>query len=387
MAPVPGNWKVVDEVSATLLSLPGEQEWILGGDFNCLPCENPLSPNLLGVSCDIFHPDVPTRWSSNRCIDYFCSNTKLSQVCALAHKVSDHKIVSVSWQGRLQQGDDYVVQTPPVLPKLGDEQPDSFTEAVEEAWRAESSALLSDGSVDLKWEVLNKALYQTLLRAHKKCGTNHELNLRDRKFARGKPTKVTVRRRQVAHRPAAGHFTSFHQRTIRNLLGRMLEFRQRRQGEQPSVSSLVQTQKLWNKIVRSPGYDDRSNLTRNIQRLERELERCVAEENANRLQRWRIEGPLWITMLFGGFADSLPKQLMPCRFPRKTLLLTAHRKPSTNSSPSGKRCGTDRSLTGKLFGTRWSGICRLPSFHKGGILSLDPTCNAPPSVVEEPRRA
>ena len=286
-APVPGNWKVVDEVSATLLSLPGEQKWILGGDFNCLPCENPLSPNLLGVSCDIFHPDVPTRWSSNRCIDYFCSNTGLSQVCALAHKVSDHKIVSVSWQRRLGQGDDYVVQSPPVLPKLGDEQPDSFTEAVDEAWREESSALLSDGSVDLKWDVLNKALYQTLLRAHKRYDTNRELNLPHGKYARGKPTEVSVRRRQVAHKPPAGHFTSFRQRTIRNLLGRMLEFRQRRQSEQPSNASRSQTQKLWNKIVRSPGYDDKTTLTSNIQRLERELDQCVAEENANRLQRWR----------------------------------------------------------------------------------------------------
>ena len=287
LAPVPGNWQVADETAATLLSLPQEQQWILGGDFNCLPSVNPFHSNLVGVCCEIQSPDGPTRWSSDRCIDYFCSNQRLTQVCTLAHKVSDHKIVSASWQKRLKHTEDFVVQTPPVLPKCSDEQQDSFTKAVDEAWSEESSALPCDGSVDLKWEALNKALYKTLLSAHEKCNNDQGQNLRLRKFAKGKPTKPVVKRRHVAHRPPAGHFTSFQQRAIRNLLGRMMEYRQRHSSEQSSISSRHQTQKLWEKIIRAPDYDQHSSLTENIQKLEKKLEQCVQEENSNRLQRWR----------------------------------------------------------------------------------------------------
>ena len=64
LAPVAESSEVADEVAAVISSV-SHQKWLVGGDFNCLPNENPLPAQLNG---EVLRPNVSTRWASERCI-------------------------------------------------------------------------------------------------------------------------------------------------------------------------------------------------------------------------------------------------------------------------------------------------------------------------------
>ena len=287
LAPVPESWKVVDEVAALVFSLSPEQSWLLGGDFNCLPSENPFSNTLSGLGGQLFQPNCPTRWNSDRCIDYYFTNMQLVPARTLEKKVADHKIVASAWQHVMPQVADYVVRTPPVLPQLQDVSPEAWTQAINAAWAKRRSDLSLDGEVDQVWDTLNSAFFDTLREAYEACSGCMPPCFEGRKGRGGKLTRVVVVKRDRMKSQPAGNFASFKQRALRNLLGRMLEFRQRRNSADISDTSLRQQRQLQGKIERSQFYDGSVSLSHNIFKLERELEQCLKQENKSRLQRWR----------------------------------------------------------------------------------------------------
>ena len=99
---------------------------------------------------------------------------------------------------------------------------------------------------------------------------------------------MVVQQRTAERSQPAGSYTSFRQKSLRNLLGRMLEFRQRRIAEKTSAISRRQCMQLWKKISRAPSFHADKNLTENIILIEQDFDRCLQEENKSRLQRWRI---------------------------------------------------------------------------------------------------
>ena len=103
----------------------------------------------------------------------------------------------------------------------------------------------------------------------------------------GKGTVVKIQNKEhVFHQPS-GSLTSYRQRMLAKLLGRLYEFRKRRCADNQSTQSNDQLSKLETKIHRSPAFDHQETLTQNILKTEADLRKCRYEENLNKLQRWR----------------------------------------------------------------------------------------------------
>ena len=116
LAPRPEARRIADEIASVVLSLPCKHQWIIGGDFNVLPENNPLTESLTEAGGTIVAPVEPTRWEGNRVIDYFFANSDVHRALALDLRLSDHKVVAASWSTGEPVTDQYVAQNAPTLP-------------------------------------------------------------------------------------------------------------------------------------------------------------------------------------------------------------------------------------------------------------------------------
>jgi hypothetical protein len=284
LAPVPESSQVVDEVAAVVLSLPVAQQWALGGDFNCLPAENPFHLSLDGLGGCASFPPNPTRWDGHRCIDYFLGTLAFVQVHTLPDKLSDHTIVQATWTEVTAQHTPYALSKYPVLPAPQVPE-DQWQAMVGQHWAARTRHPQSD-SLDAVWRQLNYDLFQALCGAHQDVGW-HQHQPPAAQLRRGKPTHVEVTPQEQPRHLASGAFTSYRQRSLRRLLGRMLQLRQRRSSPTPTPQSATQQHELLTRIERSPGYDPAASLTDNIRHVTQSLEQCQQDENTQRLRRWK----------------------------------------------------------------------------------------------------
>lgn len=90
----------------------------LGGDFNATPDENPFLYTLEDLNSQCWNPSVPTRWSGDRCIDYFLGNMPPTSIVALEHVVADHYIVESQVSLRLPISKAWVQAPAARLPSL-----------------------------------------------------------------------------------------------------------------------------------------------------------------------------------------------------------------------------------------------------------------------------
>jgi len=79
-------------VAQTVHSLAPRHRFILGGDYNATPEENPFLHFLIPREFRIHATQTPTRWQGNRDIDYYISNLEPTEVETLPDVVADHKI-------------------------------------------------------------------------------------------------------------------------------------------------------------------------------------------------------------------------------------------------------------------------------------------------------
>ena len=114
------------------------------------------------------------------------------------------------------------------------------------------------------------------------CGT-HQTNVLPKPLTKRKPTSVTVRRMQFSHRRNVGCFVTNQHRCLQNLHSRLLEIRRR-----GLLLTEIHDQDplLAKKIFRSPHFDRRLGLTRNIQAIHALLQECEDTERKVRLSAW-----------------------------------------------------------------------------------------------------
>ena len=228
LAPVPEACDIVHEVANVILSLPSRVQWCLGGDFNELANNNVLLEALSNMGAALHTPGCPTRWTNNRCIDYFFGSVLMQTCEVLDYKVSDHKIVRTVWNHAALHRDCYELEAPPVLPEPAEDTKEHWTKAVDDAWQDCRQDIRPGLGIDDTWENLNDVFFRSLTKAHLAVGTQRDMLPSEAKLRKGKPTHVTVKQREIVLKRPAGGFTSFRQRALSGLLGRMLELRSRR---------------------------------------------------------------------------------------------------------------------------------------------------------------
>ena len=154
-----------DEISARLLALASQYAWLLGGDFNAEPQENPFCHSLDELGCNLFSPCSPTRWEGQRCIDYFVGNHSWSQPEVLEHKVADHKVVQL--HGALQVPHVTAWKLAPVakLPTLAqlNVAKDAWFQKVDQTWGKHVRPAPWTDDVTADWSDLSQRIFTTLL--------------------------------------------------------------------------------------------------------------------------------------------------------------------------------------------------------------------------------
>ena len=154
--------------------IPIFAQWFIGGDFNEIPGKSHFED-----TCSAWHGTSvclgePTRWEGHREIDFFITSFPegSSKVSSLPFKVSDHKILSITFQcpSHTKETVRYKKGTAPSIP-------DSCTS---EAWRNALSTAWeqvdrehnitnrighNDWDVQSQWDLLQHGLIETFVRS------------------------------------------------------------------------------------------------------------------------------------------------------------------------------------------------------------------------------
>ena len=92
-----------EKIVANIQAIGGRTAWIIGGDFNDEPHENPLLTTLetlaaRAVTVDDAEERMPTRFKGSRCIDYWITNKKvgITEPCLLEESYSDHRLLQIT---------------------------------------------------------------------------------------------------------------------------------------------------------------------------------------------------------------------------------------------------------------------------------------------------
>ena len=270
--------EVVDEVTALISSLPPQQIRWMGADFNALPWETPFQYIVLNsVGYQMSYPPDPTRWKGKRILDHFLGNINVQAVTTLDFRLRDHKIVEGFINLQFRSVEAYELPPTPVI-KASKVSADEWEQAVTEVWRATHTPMLNSPDVD------GSDLWQTLILAYR--NTHHDAALPGPILRKGKPISVFVRKMEFTHQRSDGCFATNKFRCLQNLHSRLLEV-QRRGWLLDEVSS--RDYYLHQKIRRSPHFDPRLGLTRNIQRIQKRLDECEEAEKKNRLKAWSLK--------------------------------------------------------------------------------------------------
>ena len=105
--------KIVENIQA----IGGRTAWIIGGDFNDEPHQNPLLTTLetlaaRAVTVEDAEERMPTRFKGSRCIDYWITNKKvgITEPCLLEESYSDHRLLQITIDEELSMGNTVVTQ-------------------------------------------------------------------------------------------------------------------------------------------------------------------------------------------------------------------------------------------------------------------------------------
>ena len=203
LAPVEGAQEVIQEIAATVFSLPSRVRWCLGRDFNLLPSQNELLEALSGLGAQLSTPKCPTRWTGKRCIDYFFGTLPMTEATVLSYKLSDHKVVSVDIDTSVHRCEHFVQSPAPVLPEPPPELREKFLEAVQQEWANCPKAFKDIDDLDERWHTLSATLFQTLAKAHTRIGTSQDQLPSPSLLRAGKSCVVRVTRKEQCHSQSA----------------------------------------------------------------------------------------------------------------------------------------------------------------------------------------
>eukprot|EP00438_Fugacium_kawagutii_P001524 Skav207802 [mRNA] locus=scaffold381:23573:27208:+ [translate_table: standard] len=283
LAPNPDSMQVCEEVTQAMHTIGSQCGWLVGGDFNAETDENPFKHTLADLQVGCWDPGVPTRWSGNRCIDYFLSNRVASHTQVLDHEIADHCIVQTQVQFRLPTVETWT-QCPVVrLPSL------KQMNCTEEAWQSHVSSFWTHNpqdaagapDVNTAWQHLSQELFSSLTKAVAALKPDVLAQIPRGMLRKGKPTAASFQPDSNAVRVAAGAQASCKEIRLSRQLGRLREI-SRLVGHNQRIP-----QCLWDKLARSPYYDPQISVHHNIIKTQNLLNQCHELRQRTNLTLWK----------------------------------------------------------------------------------------------------
>ena len=273
-------------VAQTVHALAPGQQFILGGDFNATPNENPFNHLLIPRQFQIHASQTPTRWDANRCIDYYIGNCTLRPVTLLPDVVADHKIVATHFQNSVNRAVTYQqANVARILPKNAEET-QLIQAKVAQLWPTLSPNLPQQWSehLDQDWQQISDLCFRALVQATQEVAHHLIARMPSALLRRAKPGEVILKQKEYMKRHPAGCVATHRQRVLRRLLGRLREAqRHLDQGSENTDEAHV----LWAKIHRCPLFNHAWGIQRNIRNLEDLMKIYDAEDDGKRLSRWK----------------------------------------------------------------------------------------------------
>jgi hypothetical protein len=151
-------------VAQTVHSLAPRHRFILGGDYNATPEENPFLHFLIPREFRIHATQTPRRWQGNRDIDYYISNLEPTEVETLPDVVADHKIVKTFFDLSTEPVLGFQqANIPRILPK-DPEVAERIQIKLAQLWPQFSTQLPERWSVnvDQDWQMLSQTFFKPL---------------------------------------------------------------------------------------------------------------------------------------------------------------------------------------------------------------------------------
>ena len=345
-----------------------QAQWILGGDFNATPDENPFQHVMARL--EFGTTGESTRWEGHRNVDYFLSNQPLEIPTLQDIKLADLKVVSMLLPSSLKRESGFEISPCVRLPPFQGHK--SLWEAtLTRVWNSERASLPEQwsGNIDADWELLSSSFSNALAKTQFTLDPESIRKITAALLRRGKPTRVSTRRVEILMRLKAGHLATFQECSLSNLVARLKEAQ--RYLDHPQAESLASSkdvQKLWARIQRSPHYDPTQGIQRNLLRVERQLQQCISSADAQRLARWKDKMQDDKEALLSGYVEI--KRLLstlskcPMNKPREPQFKTAW----VNFAASGKTSGIVQFLTSIHSGMTTSARLQPNLFNMIGLI-------------------
>eukprot|EP00438_Fugacium_kawagutii_P026866 Skav221162 [mRNA] locus=scaffold85:207301:216528:+ [translate_table: standard] len=280
------NFDFVDacnEITAHLLALAPQDAWLIGGDFNAEPGENPFCHTLDDLGCVLSYPNTPTRWEGRRCIDYFIGNDTWSGPVALDLEVADHKIVQAHGVLRVPHVTAWKLAPVARLPTLTQMNitKDQWSQKADQVWGRRSHLVPWNSDVSQNWSDLSQSIFAALLETAQEVAPQTVASIPAGMRRRGRPAEPRfIQDNWNGRTPAGDHATCQEVKLTRHLA---------RLQEVVRLTGLDQTvpNALWVKIHRSPYFDPNQTTHRNILAARKKLSECVRASQKSNLDKWK----------------------------------------------------------------------------------------------------
>ena len=202
------------------------QVWLSAADWNELPDQNVLVQG----GCKIVAPRnsagwIPTRWSSDRCIDYLLTNDTSGsyQIRVGETKVSDHKSIWLSAHTHVAQEDGFQLVPTPSFVKPTGVDPRRWREVVSKHYSAD---LIMVTDTEQEWSTLCEKASAAFVNAYREFGIAAPLNGTRPKGSRADVQKI----KSGTNKPVRDR-----EHQLATLLGRLYEARRQRLLGHPDV--------------------------------------------------------------------------------------------------------------------------------------------------------
>ena len=283
LAPNHDSIETCNEISARMLALAPQDAWILGGDFNAEPNENPFMHALQDIGCVFSHPNTPTRWEGHRCIDYFAGNQIWNDPVALDLEVADHKIIQAHGILHVPHVTDWKLAPVAQIPSLSrmNITKDAWFQKVDHVWvrHSRSDPWTSDVSHD--WDDLSQRIFAALLETAAEVAPQAVASIPAGLCRKGRPAQPRFIHANWNARTPAGDHATYQEIKLTRHLARLQEVVRLTGFDQEVPRS------LWVKIQRSPYFDHGITTHQNIRNVKRKLSECIQRSQKSNLDKWK----------------------------------------------------------------------------------------------------
>ncbi|CAE7344986.1 Pol [Symbiodinium natans] len=290
-----------ESLCADLASL-GKTATMTFGDWNHDPLTDPLNVQAAGTRGMVHYPTLPnpaegdepqeplpapTRWASNRCIDWAVRSNVQASVKLLLDKWSDHKLLEWNIAGLSTGGlPNFKLRQTSDLRKPDNVSQKQWDEVIDRLWNRSAQERCSTNLSE--WEQLSKAVEDVMREALRELGAQRRFTTKNYK---GQVAAVTPDVRH--HRPSPQGVPTVRTARLRRF-GRRVE--QYHRHPEPALSRSVLREAAFFECPSSPL--EPGSLSDFRLWLENELRRLETAQRDKRLREWKQkmqqeDGPVW----------------------------------------------------------------------------------------------